>query len=91
MEYFKPELWLGMTATPDRRASRSDEVNIYELFNHQIAYEIRLQKAMEEDLFVLNVLGEEYSKCYLKAKKKEWDEYCRQVSQWEIDHYLYSC
>ena len=50
MEYFKPKLWLGMTATPDRRASRSDEVNIYELFNHQIAYEIRLQKAMEEDL-----------------------------------------
>ena len=48
-------------------------------------------KAMEADPFVLNVLGEEYSKCYLKAKKKEWDEYCRQVSQWEIDHYLYSC
>ena len=32
-------------------------------------------KAMEADPFVLNVLGEEYSKCYLKAKKKEWDEY----------------
>ena len=50
MEYFKPKLWLGMTATPDRRLSKRDEVNIYELFNHQIAYEIRLQKAMEEDL-----------------------------------------
>ena len=24
--------------------------NIYEIFNHQIAYEIRLQNAMEEDL-----------------------------------------
>lgn len=24
--------------------------NIYEIFNHQIAYEIRLQDAMEEDL-----------------------------------------
>ncbi len=50
MEYFEPEFWLGMTATPDRRVAGNNDVNIYELFNHQIAYEIRLQKAMEEDL-----------------------------------------
>ena len=46
MDYFHPCFWLGMTATPDR----TDEGNIYELFNHNIAYEIRLQQALENDL-----------------------------------------
>lgn len=50
MEYFTPKLWLGMTATPDKRDDNLDGRNIYEIFNHQIAYEIRLQNAMEEDL-----------------------------------------
>lgn len=49
MNYFKPELWLGMTATPDKR-EYGEEKNIYEIFDYQIAYEIRLQQAMEEDL-----------------------------------------
>ncbi len=46
MDYFKPDFWLGMTATPDR----TDDGNIYELFDHNIAYEIRLQQALENDL-----------------------------------------
>lgn len=46
MNYFKPDFWLGMTATPDR----TDSGNIYELFDHNIAYEIRLQHALENDL-----------------------------------------
>lgn len=50
MEYFKPKLFLGMTATPDKREDNDLSKNVYELFNHQIAYEIRLQQAMEEDL-----------------------------------------
>lgn len=50
MEYFKPKLFLGMTATPDKRDDNDLSKNVYELFNHQIAYEIRLQQAMEEDL-----------------------------------------
>lgn len=50
MDYFHPKLWLGMTATPDKRDDNLDGRNIYEIFNHQIAYEIRLQDAMEEDL-----------------------------------------
>jgi len=49
MRYFKPSLWLGMTATPDKRDDGEDGRNIYEIFNYQIAYEIRLQQAMEED------------------------------------------
>ncbi len=50
MDYFVPKLWLGMTATPDKRDDNLAGKNIYEIFDHQIAYEIRLQNAMEEDL-----------------------------------------
>ena len=46
MEYFTPKFWLGMTASPDRM----DGFDIYELFDHNIAYEIRLQQALEENL-----------------------------------------
>ena len=46
MDHFTPSFWLGMTATPDR----TDDGNIYEIFDHNIAYEIRLQQAMENDL-----------------------------------------
>lgn len=46
MNYFKPKFWLGMTATPERM----DGYDVYGLFDHNIAYEIRLQDALEEDL-----------------------------------------
>lgn len=46
MEYFTPDFWLGMTASPER----TDGFDIYALFDHNIAYEIRLQKAMEYDM-----------------------------------------
>ena len=45
MRYFQPKLWLGMTASPD-----TNQYDIYSLFDHNIAYEIRLQQALEEDL-----------------------------------------
>ena len=50
LDYFQPKLSIGMTATPDKRDDNLEGRNIYEIFNHQIAYEIRLQDAMEEDL-----------------------------------------
>ena len=50
MNYFTPQFSLGMTATPDKRNDQVEGNNIYEIFNHQIAYEIRLQDAMEEKL-----------------------------------------
>lgn len=46
MEYFQPKFWLGMTASPDR----TDGFDIYKSFDHNIAYEISLQQALEEDL-----------------------------------------
>ena len=50
MDYLTPQFTLGMTATPDKRDDHIEGRNIYEIFDHNIAYEIRLQKAMEEDL-----------------------------------------
>jgi len=46
IEYFKPKFLLGMTATPER----TDGNDIFQLFDHNIAYEIRLNRAMEEDM-----------------------------------------
>ncbi len=50
MDYFTPQFILGMTATPDRRDDNLEGRNIYEIFDHNIACEIRLQQAMEDDL-----------------------------------------
>lgn len=46
LNYFKPTFLLGMTATPER----TDGFDIFSLFEHSIAFEIRLQAAMEADL-----------------------------------------
>jgi len=46
LDYFKPKFLLGMTASPER----TDGFNIYDLFDNNIAHEIRLQEALEEDL-----------------------------------------
>ncbi len=48
LQYFTPNFLLGMTATPER----TDNFDIYELFDHNIAYEIRLHDALEEDMLV---------------------------------------
>lgn len=46
MDYFIPEFWLGMTASPER----TDDYDVYQTFHHNIAHEIRLQQALEENL-----------------------------------------
>ncbi|MGN0393957.1 MAG: DUF3427 domain-containing protein [Coprococcus sp.] len=45
MTYFKPGFWLGMTASPE-----TNRFDVYAIFDHNIAYEIRLQQALEENL-----------------------------------------
>ena len=50
MNYFKPKLFLGMTATPDKMDDNQEGKNIYEIFNYQLALEIRLGQAMENNL-----------------------------------------
>ena len=46
LNYFQPVYSLGMTATPDTITG----YDIYALFDHNIAYEVRLQDALEQDL-----------------------------------------
>ncbi|MBO4783841.1 MAG: DEAD/DEAH box helicase [Lachnospiraceae bacterium] len=46
ISYFKPELLLGMSASPER----TDDFDVFSLFDHNIACEVRLQQALEEDM-----------------------------------------
>jgi superfamily II DNA or RNA helicase/SOS-response transcriptional repressor LexA len=46
IDHFEPKFLLGMTATPER----TDGNDIFKLFDHNIAYEIRLNRAMEEEM-----------------------------------------
>lgn len=45
IQYFKPKLLLGMTASPER----TDGYDVYKEFNYNIACEIRLKQALEEN------------------------------------------
>jgi superfamily II DNA or RNA helicase/HKD family nuclease len=46
IEYFDPKFLMGMTATPER----TDAFNVYELFDFNVAYEIRLNDALEAEM-----------------------------------------
>jgi superfamily II DNA or RNA helicase len=48
MEYFQPQFTLGMTATPER----ADHHNVFDLFDNNVALEVRLHEALEEDLVI---------------------------------------
>ena len=46
-------------------------------------------QALEADGLVREVLGEDISLSYIQAKRREWEEYCAQVSEWVTEQYLY--
>lgn len=46
MDHFNPEFMLEMTATP----GRTDGFNVFELFDYNVPYEIRLNHASEEEM-----------------------------------------
>ncbi|MES2558665.1 MAG: DUF3427 domain-containing protein [Bacteroidota bacterium] len=46
LDYFTPKFLLGMTATPER----TDGLDVFKQFDYNIAYEIRLHKALEENM-----------------------------------------
>ena len=43
---------------------------------------------LEKDPVVCNALGEHGYKAFMRAKRREWDEYRLQVSQWEWNRYF---
>ncbi|MFD1338727.1 DUF3427 domain-containing protein [Microbacterium lemovicicum] len=46
LDYLTPDFLLGMTATPER----PDSFNVFELFDYNVPYEIRLNRALENDM-----------------------------------------
>lgn len=46
-------------------------------------------EAFENDTFLQQVLGEHIYTKYLEAKKREWNEFRCQVTDWELGEYLY--
>jgi glutamine synthetase len=44
---------------------------------------------MEQDNIVKDLLGERVYELYLNAKLDAWREYDSQVTNWEIESYLY--
>lgn len=48
IDYFAPKFLLGLTATPER----TDDFNVFELFDYNVPYEIRLQAALESQMLV---------------------------------------
>ncbi|MBX6371591.1 MAG: glutamine synthetase [Acidothermus sp.] len=45
-------------------------------------------KAMEKSELVASILGEHVFDFFLRNKREEWAEYCRQVTEYERDRYL---
>ncbi len=46
-------------------------------------------EAMESDELICGVLGEHIAKNYCRAKRSEWAQYSRNVTEWELEQYLY--
>jgi glutamine synthetase len=44
---------------------------------------------LEKDPLLCRVLGDHISDKYVEEKRAEWADYCKQVTSWEIDNYLY--
>lgn len=45
--------------------------------------------AFENSSWIREILGEDFCRIYLETKKKEWLRYTRQVTDWEVEEYLY--
>ncbi|MDO4331609.1 MAG: type I glutamate--ammonia ligase [Eubacteriales bacterium] len=67
--------------TPEEKAA-AGVGQLPETLREAVAY-------MEQDAFMKNVLGGDFVQLYTDAKKAEWNEYMSQVSEWEVDKYLY--
>jgi len=43
---------------------------------------------LEKDTVLRNALGDHAYKAFMRAKRREWDEYRMQVSTWEWNRYF---
>ena len=49
---------------------------------------IQAVNELEKDELIRDVLGRHVSTKYIEAKKKEWENYASQVTNWEVNQYL---
>ena len=49
---------------------------------------IQAVNELEKDELIRDVLGRHVSTKYIEAKKKEWENYASQVTDWEVNQYL---
>ena len=79
--YFEPKFLLGMTATPER----NDGGDIFKLFDYNIAYEIRLHQALEQDILCpFHYFGIE--DFYLENEKQLARDFTKLVSDDRVEH-----
>lgn len=45
-------------------------------------------KVMEKSDFVAGILGEHVFEYFLRNKRQEWEDYCRQVTRYELEKFL---
>ncbi len=80
MAYFNPDLWIGMTASPDR----TDKFDVYSAFDHNIAHEIRLQEAMRLNLLcTFHYYG--ITDIFVDGEEKEKRDFARLVCDERVD------
>ena len=83
IDYFEPKFLLGMTATPER----SDDLDIFKLFDYNICYEIRLHQALE-----LNLLCPFHyfaiEDFYIDYEKSDIKNFSKLVSDERVSHII---
>lgn len=80
MAYFNPDLWIGMTASPDR----TDKFDVYSAFDHNIAHEIRLQEAMRLNLLCpFHYYG--ITDIFVDGEEKDKRDFARLVCDERVD------
>lgn len=83
MDYFSPDLWIGMTASPDR----SDKFDVYAAFDHNIAHEIRLQEAMRLNLLCpFHYYG--ITDIFVDGEEKEKRDFARLVCKERVNYII---
>jgi len=90
-------LWGMDTKADPRPASFESHVNMYTIPDGapEVAKLDRLPKNMldglrilEEDKELATLLGADFMTSFLKLKHGEWSDYCKQITQWELDKTL---
>lgn len=83
IDYFEPKLLLGMSASPER----GDGFDVFGLFHHNIACEIRLKQALENDLLCpFHYFG--ISDLVLEGKEDVCIDFNRLTSEDRVSHIL---